>query len=396
MIEGTATARFQEVADAFERQIDKTDGGAAVAVFHRGELVVDLWGGKRNREGDPWTRDTLAMCFSTTKGVAATAVHVLADRGLIDYDAPVAHYWPEFAQNGKGDITVRHVLSHSAGLHRFGTLADHANRMLDWHYMAEALAAATPAYRPGESVGYHGLTFGFLTGELVRRISGIPLNDFVQEHLARPLGVKGLFIGCPEDQRERIAPLEPMMPKLPRGVAPVLSGMAQVASWAGAPLNPRRIRATLTPRGMEDLILSDDIRDAEIPALNGHFDAVSLATMYAMLANKGEFHGTRVLRRDTVEQLSEVQNDQRDRVVVVNMQWRLGYHRVPRVDQLLPQMYGHMGFGGSGAWADPQNDLALAMVCNRGGGTPIGDRRILALSTAAAHAARRPARALSA
>ena len=183
-----------------------------------------------------------------------------------------------------------------------------------------------------------------------------------------------------------------MMPKLPWGVAPVLVGAAQVASWAGAPLNPRRVRATLTPRGMEDLLLSDEIRDVEIPAMNGHFDAVSLASMYSMLANMGEFHGVRILSRETVQKLSEIQNDQRDRVVVVNMQWRLGYHRVPKANSVLPFVYGHLGFGGSGAWADPQNNLAMAMVCNRGGGTPIGDRRILQLTMAAANSARRPAR----
>lgn len=393
MVEGSAREEFREVAEVFERQIDKTDGGAAIAVFHHGELVVDLWGGQRNRDGDPWDRNTLAMCFSTTKGVVATAAHILADRGLLDYEEPVATYWPEFAQNGKKNITVRHVLSHSAGLHRFGTIADHANRMLDWEHMTDALAAAKPAYAPGESVGYHGLTFGFLVGELVRRISGQQLNDFVQDNLAKPLGVNGLFIGCPPDQRHRIAPLEPMMPRIPKVAGPALSGAAWILGRVGAPLNPKRIRTTLTPRGIEDLLLSDEIRDVEVPAMNGHFDAVSLATMYAMLANGGEFGGVRVLGTETVKRLSEIQNDQRDRVVVVNMQWRLGYHRVPRASNVLPFIYGHLGFGGSGAWADPQNNLALAFVCNRGGGTPIGDRRILSLTMAAAKAAVRPGKA---
>ena len=189
LITGRYDKQFREVADVFRKQISDTDGGASVAVYHRGKLVVDLWGGVRSPDGDPWTRDTLAMCYSTTKGAAATCAHVLADRGELDYDERVATYWPEFAQNGKGDITVRHVLSHSAGLHRFGTIIDHGSRILDWDHMADALARAKPAYEPGTAVGYHALTFGWLVGELVRRISGKPIEQFLQirnRRTARP------------------------------------------------------------------------------------------------------------------------------------------------------------------------------------------------------------------
>lgn len=396
MIEGSASPDFQHVVELFERQMAKTDGGASLAVFHRGELVVDLWGGSRDDVGHHrWTRDTLAMCFSTSKGVMSTAAHVLADRGLLDYDAPVATYWPEFAQNGKAAITVRQVLSHSAGLHRFGTIVDHSHRALDWEHMTEALAAATPAYPPGSTVGYHGLTYGWLVGEIVRRISGLPVNEFVQRNIAEPLGLNGLFIGCPPEQRGRVAPLKPMN----------IHSALRLVAWAAltppastafkamrVPLKPRRIRATLLPRGIEDVMFAPELLDAEVPAMNGHFDAVSLATMYAMLANGGEFGGVRIMSPETVLKLAEIQNDQRDRVVMLRMQWRLGYHRVPYLDSMLPFVYGHLGFGGSGAWADPQNNLALAMVCNRGSGTPFGDRRILELSRAVAETVGRPHR----
>ena len=179
-VTGRYDDEFREVANVFRKQIARTDGGASVAVYHRGRLVVDLWGGVRSRNGDPWTRDTLAMCFSTTKGVTATCAHVLADRGELEYDERVATYWPEFAQNGKAAITVRQVLSHSAGLHRFGTIVDHASRILDWEYMTDALARAKPAYEPGTKAGYQAVTFGWLVGELVRRISGIPIDEFLQ------------------------------------------------------------------------------------------------------------------------------------------------------------------------------------------------------------------------
>jgi CubicO group peptidase (beta-lactamase class C family) len=393
MVEGSVRDDFHRVAEVFAHQLDRTSGGASVAVFHQGELVVDLWGGYCDGPaGRPWRRDTLAMCFSTTKGVVATAAHVLKDRGLLDYDEPVATYWPEFAQNGKSGITMRHVLSHSAGLHRVGTLVDGANRMLDWSHMTDALAAATPAYPPGSTVGYHGLTFGWLVGEVVRRISGRSLNDFVQDNLAKPLGVDGLYIGCPPQARDRAAALKPSMPKLQGMSYLALRQLGYRLAKMGVPFNARRIRTTLIPRGIEDILASPEMLDVEVPAMNGHFDAVSLASMYAMLANHGQFRGVRLLSPQTVADLSEVQNSQRDRVVVVRMRWRLGYHGLPVGSIMFPSLYGHLGFGGSGAWADPAHDLALAMVCNRGGGTPFADMRIMTLTAAVAQSVLRPAR----
>ena len=394
MIAGRYDDEFREVADIFRKQIARTDGGASVAVYHRGRLVVDLWGGVRSRDGDPWTRDTLAMCWSTTKGVVATCAHVLADRGELDYDERVATYWPEFAQNGKGDITVRQVLSHCAGLHRFGTIIDHGSKMLDWEHMTDALARAKPAYEPGTSVGYHALTFGWLVGELVRRISGTPIEEFLQKEIAEPLGLDGLYIGCPSEQRHRsgatgtdaaarfdalVWPLRPL-----GGFA--LNQVSLGLRVLGSPINPHRMLNAVVSRGIEDVIVDPRLLDAAIPAMNGHFDAVSLGAMYAMLAGGGQLGGVRILSEETVRKACEIQNDQRDRVVVINMQWRLGYIGCRYINNQLPHAYGHMGFGGSGAWADPEHDLALAMVCNRGRGTPIGDLRILRLSQAAARA----------
>jgi CubicO group peptidase (beta-lactamase class C family) len=393
VIEGYVHPEFAKVAGIFRHQIERTSGGAAVAVYHRGELVVDLWGGTRNGHDAPWTRDTLAMCFSTTKGVASTALHLLADRGLVDYDAPVATYWPEFAQNGKEQLTVRHVLSHSAGLHRFATIVDRSSRSLDFQYMADALARSAPSYRPGTSVGYHGLPFGWLVGEIVRRVSGKPIDQFVREELAGPLGVDGLHIGCPLGARERLAPLQPMaLPRLPGLLQPVLSVVgvpfSYLLSATGSPINPRRIANVFAGRSMEDVIYSPDILDCAMPAVNGFFDAVSLGAMYAMLAGGGALGDVRLLSEHSVRRLSEIQNDQRDRVIMVRMQWRLGYHRLVGTGGL-PGAFGHFGLGGSGGWADPNHDAALAMVCNRGSGTPIGDLRIVKLNNAAADILRR-------
>src|SRR5262249_42411849 len=173
-----------ELGDVFRFQLQQArGGGAALCAYHRGEPVVDLWGGVRDERGRPWQKDTLALCYSTTKGVAATLLHVLADRGLLDYSAPVARYWPEFAAAGKAQITVRQVLCHEAGLYRIRDLVDHARRLLDWDYMVERLAAAPPCHAPGAAHGYHGLTFGFLVGELIQRVTGARFRDVLAEEL---------------------------------------------------------------------------------------------------------------------------------------------------------------------------------------------------------------------
>ena len=392
-MDGSLRAGFEDVARVFARQLRRTTGGAALAVYYQGELVVDLWGGRRT-EGEPWQQDTLAMCFSTTKGVVSTAVHVLADRGQIDYDAPVAAYWPEFAQRGKEHVTVRHVLTHSAGLHRMRTLVDSAQRMLDWEYMIGALERAEPAYEPGTKHGYHGLTYGWLAGELIRRVSGRPVAQFISEELASPLGLDGLYVGCPPEHRERVAPLAPMAAPVGRrlGLEPgaVMGGpIGQLPALLRLPVSPRRFVNTLLPRGIEDVLWGPEVMDAEVPAANGFVTARSLATLYAMLAGGGEIGGVRLLSPATVRTIGVVQSRGPDLVLVLPMGWRLGYHSAFTTRGTVSGAFGHFGFGGSGGWADPARNLAVAMVCNRGGGTPIGDARLAALGAAAVRAADR-------
>jgi len=387
-MEGTYAAGFIDVAETFQRQLERAGaGGAALAVYHHGELVVDLWGGERTNDGLPWESDTLAMCFSTTKGVASFALHLQAEAGLLDYDEPVATYWPEFAQNGKEHVTVRHVLSHSAGLHRLRSVIDDATEMLDWDHMVEALARQAPAYPPGTKSGYHALTYGWLAGELVRRVSGKPLHEVVLDDIAAPLGLDGLFLGCPPEERHRVAPLEPMGPLFGNAPKPIrqvqkLVGtqFAKTLSLTRAPVNTRRMINAMLPRGMEDVIVSREILDASIPAANGFFTARSLATVYAVLAGKGTLGDVTMFSPETVARIGEEQNNRRDLVLVMPMRWRLGYHRVLGTGRTAKAAFGHYGFGGSGAWADPTRALSMAMTCNRGGGTPVGDARVVNLS----------------
>jgi CubicO group peptidase (beta-lactamase class C family) len=260
--------------------------------------------------------------------------------------------------------------------------------MLDWDYMVDALARAAPAYVPGTANGYHALTYGWLVGEVVRRVSGKPLDVFVQDEVAAPLGVDGLFLGCPPAERGRVAPLEPMG-HLSFGPRPVRQAqkmmgaqVGRLASLVRFPVNPRRIVNTLAPRGVEDVLSGSDVMDASIPAVNGFFTARSLARLYAMIAGRGTADGVRLMSPETVREMGRIQSWRRDLVLVMPMRWRLGYHLVGTTRGVIDEAFGHFGFGGSGGWADPSRELSLAMVCNRGSGTPIGDMRLLQLGTA--------------
>lgn len=396
MLQGHYHEDFAPVARTLERLIPKDrKGGAAACVYHRGRKVVDIWGGTRDEEGSPWQEDTLALSYSTTKGIASTLLHILIDRGLADYEDPVAEIWPEFGRSGKEEITLRQVLCHEAGLYDIRSMVDRADRMLDWEYMVEALADATPTHRPGAAHGYHAFTYGWLVGEIVRRLTGKPYSEAVEAEIAKPLGLEGLFVGLPANQMRRRAHL--VLPALIRQGGDVVDRLerhvrrvTRVASLARVRFDLSGLAGALIPRGIEDLDFnSEAFLSVPIPAANGMFTARSLARMYALLAADGELDGVRLLSRETVWRASEVQNRGTGRVIPVPMHWRLGYHRVPTVGVRVPNGFGHFGFGGSGAWADPDRELSVALTLNSGVGTPFGDLRMVRIGTSAARCADR-------
>jgi CubicO group peptidase (beta-lactamase class C family) len=320
-VEGTLHPDFVPVAQALRRQLERYPGGAAVCVYRRGECVVDLWGGARDRAGTPWAADTMAPSFSTTKGVASTLLHIAADRGLLDYDDPVAAHWPEFAQAGKEHITIRHVLAHQSGLYHIRQMIDRAERMLDWDYMVHAIERTPPLHEPGARTGYHGLTFGFLIGEILRRVMGRPFPQLVQEELARPLRCDGLYVGAPPEALPRAAELlwprgRGLGSRLPLGRSGGLMGHV-VTGWmravegsarlVGFELDLASLRDALAPRGIRhfDFGAEETLRVA-IPAANGLFTARSLARVYAMLAQGGELDGVRLLSPATVARAAEL------------------------------------------------------------------------------------------
>jgi CubicO group peptidase (beta-lactamase class C family) len=397
-MEGFVHPDFALVTEKMQTLMTKRGavGGMAVAVYHRGELVVDAWTGERNPAGDAWDRDTMSMSFSTTKGVVATIVHRLVDQGLLDYDAPVASYWPEFAVGGKERITLRHLLTHQAALHDVRALAASTETLLDWDTMTKLLAEADPAWEVGTRSGYHALTYGWLVGELIRRVTGLTVNEALQREVVEPLGLEGqMYIGAPPEVRSRIAGLF-VDPKASDRLLKVLSRLARLDRYAP-------LYSALVVDDILDVGQTDRIHDAEIPAANGVFTARSLARMYAALATPDAFDGPSLLTPATLREATREQTALgvagdgvgaggkvgRDAAVMFNMHWRLGYHLAGTTSGVLPKAFGHFGFGGSGAWGDPDSGLAVAMILNQVGGTPFGDTKMLRIGGAAVRAAKR-------
>ncbi|MCP5056324.1 MAG: beta-lactamase family protein [bacterium] len=400
-IDGFLHPNFGPVADRLREQLDGSVGGAAVCIYHRGHCVVDLWGGVRDAAGQPWLKETMSPSFSTTKGVASTLLHIMVDRGLLDYDDRVAKHWPEFAAAGKAEITVRQILSHQSGLYHIREMIDRADRMLDWEHMITAIEETEPIHTPGERTGYHGLTYGYLVGEILQRVTGRAFSDLVKEELATPLGLDGMFIGTPEEELSRAAELIwPRSSVGPRwiGQSMVRQGMTAAAPLveigarlAGIQVDLRSILDSLAPRGIDDFDFgAEETLRASIPAANGLFTARSLARMYAALAGGGQIGGTRILSKKALLRATRVQTKVAHRVVIpFDMQWRLGYHGVFTTRGTPRHAFGHFGFGGSGAWADPSRDLAVGLIVNSGLGTPFGDMRIARISAAALESADR-------
>ena len=368
--------------DRRDRPYRSGTGGAAVAVYLHGELVVDAWTGARTPVGDPWERDTVAMSFSTTKGVVSTVLHRLVDRGLVDYDTPVARYWPEFAQAGKSEITIRQLLSHSAGMHGARAIVLEPNDILDWDRMTQRLAASAPAWEPGSRPGYQAITYGWLVGEVIRRVAGYAsVSEAVRVEIAEPIGADGMFVGVPPADRHRLA---------------ALIGRPPIETPTGRVLDRFRDRPSLVPfveafdaLGFGTLMLTEAVHEGEIPSANGAFTARSLARMYAGLVSPDAFPAPPLVSAATLARATEVQTTARDAVVGFPLQWRLGYHLAATTRGVLPAGFGHFGYGGSGAWGDPESGLAVGFVVNRVAGTPFADTRFLRIGTAAVRSADR-------
>ena len=390
MTDGICKPGFERVAEAFQENLDaKGEVGASVCLTVGGETVVDLWGGTADQKtGAPWTKDTVSVVFSCTKGATAICAHVLASRGKLDLDAPVAELWPEFAQSGKEHATTRMMLDHSVGLPALRAKVKD-NGPYEWDYMTGRLAEEAPFWEPGTRNGYHGFTFGWTVGEMVRRAAGVSLGTFFQNDIARPLGLD-FWIGLPEAIEPRVAPIIPFIYKPEQARTPFMIDLAtkkespaalfffNVGAWRTGGANTRAGRA------------------AEIGAANGVTNARGLAGLYAPLAQGG----AALVDGKTLARMGEVSMATHDDATLrIPTRFALGFMKSmdnrkrsvgaklfgPDVDSVImgSAAFGHVGAGGSLGFADPVAGLSFGYTMNRMGPGLLMNERGQALVDAA-------------
>ncbi|MDG2304857.1 MAG: serine hydrolase [Candidatus Binatia bacterium] len=373
--QGICARRFARVREVFDEGFrERGELGAAVTVTVGGETVVDLWGGHADvGKTKPWERDTLVNVYSTTKGMTAICAHQLIDEGLLDLDAPVAEYWPEFAQGGKERMPVRMLFCHQGGLAAVEEVLP-AEALYSWTAMCDALAAQTPWWTPGESHGYHAVTFGWLVGELVCRLRGKSLGTVFRERIAEPLAAD-FWIGLPPSEHPRVTDIQAAPP----------GAVGDTIALAEAFLtNPTGLvaKAFLNPPSMALGANNAPWREAEIPGANGHATARGIARVYAALANGGEVDGVHVLSPEGVERCRTEQSHGQDLVLQRSTRFGLGF--------MLPQdepgariggdgAFGHPGAGGSLGFADPEARVSFGYTMNQMGPHILLDPRATAL-----------------
>ncbi|MFC3896021.1 serine hydrolase domain-containing protein [Lentzea rhizosphaerae] len=373
LIQGTCASQFAEVRTEFERNFaERGEVGASVHVTLDGEPVVDLWGGVADLQTDrPWSEETIVHVWSCTKAATALCAHILASRGELDLNAPVVRYWPEYGAEGKDATLVRHVLSHQAGLPA-ATSALPAGAFYDWELVTSALAAQKPLWEPGTRHGYHGLTFGFLVGEIVRRVTGLTLGQFFEKEVSGPLGLD-FWMGLPEDLEPHVAHTIPVDPTQPGVLLPSLfvTALTQPESLPGLMLLNNG--GYMAP-GESD---SRAAHAAEMGAIGGISNARGLAGMYRPLALGGSYNGVRLVEESQLPQMSSVVVAGLDAVVGVPSRFALGFQKatdntyLPPQDSeglLLPEeAFGHTGMGGSLGFADPRTRISFGYTMNRQG-----------------------------
>jgi CubicO group peptidase (beta-lactamase class C family) len=361
---GTTAAGFEGVRDAFDANFAKgLEIGASFSAYYRGEKVVDLWAGTADvATGRPWEEDALALVFSTTKGATAICANKLAQEGALDVDAPVARYWPEFAAGGKADIPVSFLLSHQAGLAWVdGDMS--LQQALSWDPIVDALAQQVPHYPPGSQHGYHAITYGWLVGEVIRRIAGKSVGTYFHDEIATPLGLD-FWIGLPESEEPRVAPLV-------GGLAdPLIEEDPEVRAFVNEIMGPdtvlgKALFAPGTAFSGPNIWNTREVHAAEVPAANGIGDARSLARMYA--ACIGTVDGVRILTEEQLRRATTQLTKGPNTVLLdMDIQFGLGFMlRSTFIEVGGPRAFGHFGAGGSVGWADPDADLAFGYVMNR-------------------------------
>jgi len=328
---------LQRVEELFHDQIAQgMHPGAVLAVYRHGKMVLDLFGGMADEElGKPVGRDTMFVLYSSTKPLAACCLHILWERGKLKWDDPVADYWPEFAQNGKDAVTIRHILTHRGGFPDTPTELTW-DKWHDWDFVVKAMERAAPLYEPGKTIAYHPRNFGWVIAELVRRVDGRPFRQFLQEEVTGALGMLDTFVGLPPSLEERVAK-EHAMDDCDRPT-------------------------------MVSIYNKPEVHLAVQPAGGGIATARDLARFYAMMAGGGSLDGTRILQRETVVEVTSPQSEGMDHTLERDVRRCLGLSlgdmRMGSSEEVTSKSFGHGGAGTSVGWADPDAGLAVAFITN--------------------------------
>jgi CubicO group peptidase (beta-lactamase class C family) len=348
-VQGTTTEKFAGLVDHLEKTLANGDDvGASIAVYHHEELVADLWGGYRDEaKTTPWDRDTLVNVWSTTKTMTFLVALMLYDRGELDFNSPVATYWPEFAVNGKADIEVRHLMNHSAGLSGWHESISPED-LADWELATSLLAAQAPWWEDRSMTGYHAVTQGFLLGEVVRRITGTTIGQFFKSEVADVLGVD-FFIGLPESEEHRVSLVIPPPPE----------------SFGDSAPDSIMVRTLTSPLLDATAPRNRWWRAAEIPAANGHGNAFSVATIQQVMANNGHANGHRFFSEKTGDTVFQRQVGGVDQVLGVDMSFGLGYGLSSSYVPIGPRSCFWGGYGGSLIMMDQELGLTISYMMNK-------------------------------
>ena len=382
-INGTCSAEFARVKDAFAANFKNgKEVGASFALAVAGELVVDLWGGHSDgARTKTWQADTLINTYSTTKGMAATVVGVLADEGLINYDSKVAEYWPEFAAAGKQNVTVAQLLSHQAGICGPRERVE-MDEIYNWDGLCATLAAQWPFFEPGTANGYHAVVFGHIAGEVARRAykksTGLTrsLGELYTEKVSGPVGAgKDYYIGLPEAEDHRVAEMLPVV------------GSEQLGTGLGGSkkrMNDALYCAMAHPPLTAHIANDRAWRAAEVPGANGQGNGRGIARVYGALANGGEFNDNRIISPAGVVEMTKEECFRKDLVIGVRMRWSRGF--ILNKAELYgpnPDAFGHSGWGGSFGFADTKAKLGMGYAMNQMDTNIFGDPRGVRLIEAA-------------
>ena len=350
------TAANRAVQALIERQVaEGRQVGVQVCAYKDGTPVVDAWAGTMGPDDSrPMQPDSLILSFSVTKGVTGLAVHILAEKGLIDYDAPVSKYWPGFTGHGKEKLTVAQALTHQGGLHAMPSGPFQVEWITDWDAAVKRLEQQVPAYEPGTATGYHAVTHGWIAGQIVQGASGRHIKDVIREEIAEPLGVAdSMFVGIPDGLEDRLTTLE----------------IAVLGEGAPLPEDADMFKAM--PKDQWQYFNDMAVRKACLPSGNGHFTARALAKMYSALATDGSVDGVRLVKPDRIPEMQRLITDDIDRVILGPIRKSIGFFMGGATNGVVGAMgprttaFGHPGAGGSTAFCDPEVGLSVSILMNK-------------------------------